>query len=363
MPESQNLNSSCTIAVGLSGGVDSSVTAALLKEQGYDVHAFFMKNWNEESEQCTIRQDWKDAQKVAELLDIPISLVDFSERYWNDVFERFLKTLETGGTPSPDILCNQYIKFDAFWHYCQNLGFSKMATGHYAAINECNMLCQPCDRHKDQTYFLWSVNPQIWSHVLFPLASYTKQEVRRMAAERGLITAEKHDSTGICFIGPDRFRSFIKQYLVSQPGQILSLDGKPLGMHQGLFQYTLGQRSGLGIGGQKNAQGLPWYVVLKDLQSNTLYIDQDANHPLLLRSTIRITDTVWQNTQPQEGDRILVRIRHGQTLQSAVFESVTDSTAKIVFEQKQRAVTPGQCAVCYDPSGKCLGGGWIVQDL
>jgi tRNA-specific 2-thiouridylase len=347
------------IAIGLSGGVDSSLAASLLKEQGHELHGVFMKNWSEKNEQCTITQDWQDAQSVAERLNIPIELIDFSQEYWDNVFEVFLNNLEKGLTPSPDILCNQHVKFGAFLKWALAKGFDGIATGHYASISSDHQLQKARDEHKDQTYFLWSVNPSLWRYVRFPLGSLLKSEVREQAAQRGLHTATKKDSTGICFIGPKNFKDFLKRYLLSEKGPICLENGQIIGHHTGLFSYTLGQRSGMNIGGVKNALEAPFFVIRKDLQSNTLIVSQDQHHPLLLKKELFAEQCVWQRANDRIAEHIFARIRHGQMLQKCSIHFLENKTVHIQFEEAQRAITPGQAIVFYD-GNFCLGGGWIV---
>ncbi len=351
------------VAVGLSGGVDSSVTAYLLQCQGYDVHGIFMRNWQGDSEQCQAEQDLRDAQSVAKKLQIPFDVVDFSETYWDKVFQHFLSELESGKTPSPDILCNQHVKFGVFFEHMANLGFDKMATGHYAKILDGCALGRADDRKKDQTYFLWSVPKERWAQVLFPLGSLLKTQVRTIAQEQGFATAEKKDSTGICFIGPDKFRTFIQQYLAPKKGPIISDCGQILGEHQGLFSYTLGQRSGLCIGGVQGTQEGPWYVVAKDHNSNTLIISQNTTHPLLYTNRLSAKQCYWQCEKNEFFDsEIEAKIRHGESTHLGRIEKNHFDANKIsvTFHNPVRAITPGQCVVFYD-NNRCLGGGWITS--
>ncbi len=347
------------IAIGLSGGVDSSVTAALLKDQGHDLQGVFLQNWTQQGEQCSIEADWEDAQSVAELLKIPITRVDFSGVYWDRVFEFFLSELERGFTPSPDILCNQHIKFGAFLDWALEAGYEAIATGHYAAIGKDYTLRKAEDSLKDQTYFLWAVPKEKWPHVLFPLGRLTKPEVRILAHSYGLPTATKKDSTGVCFIGPKNFQKFLKRYLLSTPGPIISEHGVRIGQHEGLFGATLGQRGGLKIGGVKQALELPWYVIAKDLASNTLIVSQNFEHPNLIRDSLLASDWVWQSCIDPELP-VHARIRHGQPLQRCTIKMGTDAkTVEITFESPQRAITPGQAVVLYQED-RCCGGGWIL---
>jgi len=348
------------IAVGLSGGVDSSVAAALLKEQGHELHGIFMQNWTQQGEKCSIEADWEDAQSVARILSIPIQKVDFSQIYWDRVFEHFLHELEQGRTPSPDILCNQHVKFGAFLNWALAEGFDAIATGHYASLSKKHELQKACDSHKDQTYFLWSVAPTQWKYVLFPLGDLKKPDVRLLAHKLHLPTATKKDSTGVCFIGPKNFKQFLKRYLCFQPGPIMSDHGQCLGQHEGLFGVTLGQRSGLNIGGIKNALEAPWYVIKKDLSTHTVTVSQNADHPLLLRKTLEAHNCVWQRDQPPFSEEtVFARIRHGQTLEPCILKAANNiHNISVTFTNEQRAITPGQAIVFYNHT-HCLGGGWI----
>ncbi len=346
------------VFVGLSGGVDSSVTALLLKQAGYDVYGVFMKNWAQESEECQLTKDLGDAQQIAEMLDIPFQVVDFSAEYWDHVFEEFLRELEAGRTPNPDILCNQYIKFDKFYHWCKSQGAEKIATGHYASLSAERLLMRPADDNKDQTYFLWSVKPTVFKDVLFPLGELTKVEVRQIAQKHGLITHNKNDSTGICFIGPKNYRQFLSKYLHPNPGPILTTEGVTIGTHQGLMFYTLGQRSGLHLGGQKGYSELPWYIIEKNFKSNSLLVSQDKDHPFLLSDKLYAKFVNWQTPPEQSSIKGLARIRHLQELQPCIIYPQHDRTVLIKFDSAQRAITPGQSLVLYQDK-LCLGGGII----
>jgi tRNA-specific 2-thiouridylase len=281
-----SLNSASKVIVGMSGGVDSSVSALLLKEQGYRVEGLFMKNWEEDdgTEYCTAKEDFADAQAVADKLGIPLHGANFAAEYWDNVFEHFLEEYRAGRTPNPDILCNREIKFRAFLDYALTLGADAIATGHYARCNEEDgqaTLLKGLDHNKDQSYFLHAVGHRELEQTLFPLGDMEKPAVRQVAQQHGLATAKKKDSTGICFIGERRFKDFLQQYLPAQPGDIHSLDGELLGQHQGLMYHTIGQRQGLGIGGLANHSDAPWYVVDKDLERNVLLVAQGNEHPAL----------------------------------------------------------------------------------
>lgn len=350
------------IFVGLSGGVDSSVAAALLKQQvlaepDLCVEAVFMQNWRGQDESCTIKDDYRDAQAIAKQLDIPLHFVDFADRYWEDVFEYFLEEIESGRTPNPDILCNQHVKFDAFYHWAQSEGATRIATGHYARLME-GQLAQAEDKSKDQSYFLWAVPPSVLKNCVFPLGDWEKSHVRRWAADHNLISSNKKDSTGICFIGPKNFRKFLKQYLCARPGPIISTDGATLGEHQGALFYTLGQRSGLNVGGVSGHDQLPWYVVSKDLSNNTITVSQDQSDPRLISQTLTASRVNWHGRVPH-GGRVLTRFRHLQPLQEAWLETAeTDEEFRLRFSQPQRAINAGQAIVIYDGE-LCVAGGWI----
>ena len=286
------------IMVGMSGGVDSSVAALLLQEQGYHVEGLFMKNWEEDdgTEYCTAREDLADAQAVADKLDIPLHGANFAAEYWDNVFAHFLAEYRAGRTPNPDILCNREIKFKAFLEYALQLGADRIATGHYARTafpEDRACLLKGLDGNKDQSYFLHAVGHAELERSLFPLGEMDKTEVRRIAGQYGLITHDKKDSTGICFIGERRFKDFLQQYLPAQPGDIRSLDGELLGQHQGLMYHTIGQRQGLGIGGKADHGSEPWYVVDKNLDSNELLVTQGNQHPALFKSSLTISQMHW----------------------------------------------------------------------
>lgn len=351
------------IFIGLSGGVDSSVAAALLQQQAardksFIVEAVFMQNWRGQEERCTIKDDYADAQKVADALGIKLHFADFADRYWQDVFEFFLTELEAGRTPNPDILCNQHVKFDAFIDWAFAHGGSGIATGHYARLID-GQLSQACDLSKDQSYFLWAVPKDKLQLCSFPLGGFHKKDVRALATQFGLSTATKKDSVGICFIGPKNFRQFIHQYLCAQPGPIITTEGKTLGQHQGALFYTLGQRSGLQIGGQSGLEQLPWYVIGKDLTHNTITVAQDQNHPLLITQQLKAHNLCWHGTPPQQDAQVLARFRHLQPLQEATLRhSMDENRLTLAFKQPQRAINAGQAVVLYDKE-RCLVGGWI----
>jgi tRNA-uridine 2-sulfurtransferase len=359
-------NSSSKVIVGMSGGVDSSVAALLLLEQGYRVEGLFMKNWDEDdgTEYCTARADLADAQAVADKLGITLHGANFAAEYWDHVFEHFLAEYKAGRTPNPDILCNREIKFKAFLDYAQVLGADYIATGHYArrgAADGKSTLLRGLDNNKDQSYFLHAVGHAELGKVLFPIGSMEKPAVRRVALQHGLATAKKKDSTGICFIGERRFKDFLQRYLPAQPGAIHSLDGAVLGTHQGLMYHTIGQRQGLGIGGLAQRQEAPWYVVEKDLAHNILLVAQGNDHPALFTSSLHASDIYWVSGDiPPLPLHCTAKVRYRQPDQACVLTHSTGLGYHVAFDTQQRAVTPGQSVVFYQGE-RCLGGGIIER--
>jgi tRNA-specific 2-thiouridylase len=358
------------VVVGLSGGVDSAVSAHLLKQQGYEVIGIFMKNWedDDDSEYCSTRQDFLDAASVADVLGIDIEHVNFAAEYKDRVFAEFLREYQAGRTPNPDVLCNAEIKFKAFLDHAMRLGAEKIATGHYARVRERNgafELLKGLDPLKDQSYFLHRLNQAQLSKTLFPVGELPKTEVRRIAAEIGLPNAKKKDSTGICFIGERPFRDFLNRYIAREPGPIKDEKGRVLGQHVGLSFYTLGQRQGLGIGGvrEKGAQKggnehAPWFVARKDIEKNTLWVVQGHDHPWLLTPRLRAQDASWvAGHAPATGD-MAAKTRYRQADAPCRFEADGDAGFALAFTEPQWAVTPGQSAVLYDGE-VCLGGGVI----
>lgn len=353
-----------TVIVGMSGGVDSSVTAALLMEKGYQVEGLFMKNWDEDdgTEYCTAKTDLADAQAVCDRLGIQLHTANFAAEYWDNVFEHFLAEYQQGRTPNPDILCNREIKFKVFLEYAAMLGADLIATGHYVRGDSDGHLYKGIDGNKDQSYFLHAVPHTAIARTLFPLGEMEKSEVRAIAERLDLATARKKDSTGICFIGERRFGDFLKQYLPAQPGRIETPEGEVIGEHVGLMYYTLGQRQGLGIGGLANHPKEPWYVAQKDLERNVLIAVQGKHHPLLYTDSLISEPIEWvagtAPAQAQSGASLMAKVRYRQQDQPCRVTQLEDGGVRVVFDQPQRAVTPGQSLVLYD-GDLCLGGGVI----
>lgn len=350
------------VVVGMSGGVDSSVTAYLLKQQGYDVIGVFMKNWDDTDEfgHCTAEDDFADVRRVCDKIGIPYYTVNFEKQYFDRVFRYFLDEYKKGRTPNPDVMCNREIKFKEFLDAALDLGADYIATGHYARVDFHDgefRLLRGVDNNKDQTYFLNQLNQYQLSKTMFPIGHIPKPQVREIAEQAGLATAKKKDSTGICFIGEKNFREFLSQYLPAQPGEMRTLAGEVKGRHDGLMYYTLGQRHGLGIGGN----GEPWFVVGKDVEHNVLFVEQGEKHPALYTQALTATDLHWVSEKPKAAVfKCMAKFRYRQPDQGVTVHLLPDNTCHVVYDQEQKAVTPGQAVVFYDGE-VCLGGGIIDQ--
>lgn len=355
-----------TVVVGMSGGVDSSVATLLLKEQGYNVIGLFMQNWEEsdESGACTAEEDYADVRRVASLLDVPYYSVNFAKEYMDRVFSYFLDEYKKGRTPNPDVLCNREIKFGPFLEYAKKLGADYIATGHYCDIlhdGDVHYLLKAADTNKDQTYFLNQLSQKQLSNVLFPLGKLDKSEVRRIAEENGLSTAKKKDSTGICFIGERNFRKFLMNYIPAKQGDIKTYDGKVLGKHLGLMYYTIGQRKGLDIGGQKGEGDGRWFVIEKDIKNNILYVAHGEEDRLYSRGLL-MNECNWMPGKPQGNDfRCTAKFRYRQPEQGVAVH-IDEKGIKVDFDEKQRAITEGQYCVFYYED-KCIGGGVIEKAI
>lgn len=353
------------VIVGMSGGVDSSVAALLLLQQGYAVEALFMKNWEEDdaSGHCVAAQDLADATAVCERLGIRLHRINFSFEYWERVFSLCLDEFRAGRTPNPDVLCNREIKFKAFLEHAQALGAEVVATGHYTGIDKTaagRHLVKARDEAKDQTYFLYMLGQRQLASALFPLANLRKRDVRAIAEQAGLVTHDKKDSTGLCFIGERRFGEFLARFLPAQPGDVVDTDGRTLGAHQGLMFYTIGQRQGLGIGGRRGTPESPWYVVEKHPETNQLIVAQGHDHERLFSNTLTANQVHWvADAGPALPLRCTAKIRYRQQDQTCVLTGAQNHV-QVSFEQPQRAVTPGQSVVFYR-GNRCLGGGIIAQ--
>jgi tRNA-specific 2-thiouridylase len=358
-------NSQIKVVVGMSGGVDSSVSAYLLKEQGYQVEGLFMKNWEEDDndEYCAAADDLRDAQAVSDKLGITLHTINFAAEYWDNVFEYFLAEYKAGRTPNPDIMCNKEIKFKAFLEFAaEELSADYIATGHYVQrSNETGnwQMLRGLDDNKDQSYFLYTLGEQHIAQTLFPIGHLEKPRVREIALEQDLVTHDKKDSTGICFIGERKFKDFLAQYLPAQPGEIETAKGKIIGKHEGLMYHTLGQRKGLLIGGMKEYGEEPWYVVDKDIERNVLIVGQGTNHPRLYSTGLLANQLHWVDREgPQQATRCSVKTRYRQQDISCQITPNIDGSLLVEFDEPQKAVTPGQSAVFYQ-NEICLGGGII----
>jgi tRNA-uridine 2-sulfurtransferase len=350
------------VVVGMSGGVDSSVAALLLKQQGYDVIGIFMKNWDDTDDTgfCTATEDYNDVIRVCNQIGIPYYGVNFEKQYWDKVFTYFLEEYKAGRTPNPDVMCNKEIKFKAFLEHAVNLGADYLATGHYAQVEyrdgEYKML-RGKDENKDQTYFLNQLNQEQLSKVMFPIGNLDKPRVREIAKEANLATATKKDSTGICFIGERNFKEFLGQYLPAQPGNMETMDGEVKGKHEGLMYHTIGQRHGLGIGGS----GEPWFAIGKDLKRNILYVGQGFHHEKLYSESIIADNVSWVSNREKPGEfTCTAKFRYRQEDHKVTVQLMDDHKVKVIFDEPIRAVTPGQAVVFYN-GDECLGGGTIDE--
>jgi len=352
------------VVVGMSGGVDSSVAALLLKREGHDVVGLFMKNWEDDDndEYCSTREDLIDAAAAADVIGIELEAVNFAAEYKDRVFAEFLREYSAGRTPNPDVLCNAEIKFKAFLDHAMRLGASKIATGHYARIKQTGEkfgLLRGLDAAKDQSYFLHRLNQAQLSRVMFPVGELKKSEVRRLALEAGLPNHAKKDSTGICFIGERPFREFLNRYLSKAPGPIRTPEGRVVGEHIGLAFYTIGQRKGIGIGGMAKMKAAAWYVAEKRLESNELIVVQDHDHPLLMKKALTASEATWVAGRAPENKGVTAKTRYRQADASCTLGRVLESEIRVDFEAPQWAVTPGQSVVLYEAE-VCLGGAIIT---
>ncbi len=355
------------VIVGMSGGVDSSVSALLLQQAGFHVEGLFMKNWDDDDSDayCHATEDAADARTICDKLKIPLHIKNFAKEYWDNVFEYFLAEYQQGRTPNPDIICNQEIKFKAFLNYALTIDADFIATGHYATIvkttNQPVSLHKARDQNKDQSYFLYRLNQHQLKHALFPLAQYEKPKVRKIAQEAGFINHNKKDSTGICFIGERKFNQFLSQYLAAKPGPILNAEGKYLGKHNGLIYYTIGQRKGIGIGGQTEGSGEAWFVAKKNLSNNTLIVVQGQHHDLLYKKELQCQQVNWiSETAPIFPLKCMAKTRYRQDDQACLIMPCEEDNSSLLvhFDTPQRAITAGQSIVFYQHD-ICLGGGII----
>ena len=364
------------VLVGLSGGVDSAVAAYLLKKQGYDVTACFMRNWDAlangdylgnptiNNSQCPQEVDYEDAVKVAKKLGIELLRIDFVKEYWDDVFSYLIREYENGRTPNPDIFCNKYIKFDAFLKFAKEKGFDMIAMGHYAKRKDKDgvaYLCKSYDQNKDQTYFLSQISQEQLSYALFPLGDIDKTEVRKIAHELDLEIADKKDSTGVCFIGERHFKEFLKNYIPAKKGNIVDIEnGRVLGTHDGVMYYTIGQRKGLGIGGISGEAAKGWFIVKKDIKNNILYVASGDENEYLFSDKCTVKELNFISYKPIEGAHINAKFRYRQEDKPVTIHYVNDEEIELIYDEPYKSVTPGQAAVLYD-NDICLGGGLIDQ--
>ena len=347
------------VAVGMSGGVDSSIAAYLLSMSGYEVTGIFMKNWEEDDgDDCSSKEDYEDARRVCRYLGIELNLVNFSDKYWTNVFESFIAELKKGRTPNPDVFCNKEIKFKQYYEYAMSLNYDLIATGHYACKkNEREPeLHIPKDKVKDQTYFLYMMNQYVLNNTLFPLQDLKKDEVKAIANDLKLQLSHKKESMGICFIGKRKFSTFIDKYIQPHKGEIVNFNtGEQIGYHAGLSKYTVGQRKGINIGGMQNSLDSPWYVIDKDVDQNKLYVSQNQSH-LIYTGEVELIDFNLIN-ENFDNENIKVRFRHGGMLRDCDFKTVNDKYI-INLKESERGIAPGQAAVLYQDT-QCLGGGVV----
>ena len=356
------------IIVGLSGGVDSTVSMKILKEEGYNIEALFMKNWDEDDAKngCNVEEDLKYATDACEKLNVKLNTANFSDQYWNNIFLDFIGSYKSGYTPNPDILCNKYIKFKVFIDHAKSLGFNKIATGHYAKIiynNDLYYLQVPKDKKKDQTYFLHTLDQSQLSKVIFPLADYKKEDVKSIAKINGFKSYNKKESMGICFIGNKKFKNFISNYIKNSPGDIVNSNNELIGTHNGMFYTTIGQREGIGIGGIKNKKNLPWYVYKKDLKNNKLYVCQGNDNLLLFSKKILIKDIhlISEKNNDILNTKLLCQIRHLGDKYECLINKIKDNLYCVETKKAVRAPAPGQSLVIFDNT-ICMGGGIICSD-
>jgi len=360
----QKGSTSADIMVAMSGGVDSSVSALLLREKGHSIAGMFMKNWEEDDRHgaCPAEADAADAQAVADALGIALHRRNFSAEYWDFVFEEFLAEYRAGRTPNPDILCNREIKFKTFLEHAIDLGAERIATGHYVRSDRRDgrwRLLRGRDPGKDQSYFLYAIGQEQLAFTLFPVGELLKPDVRTLARSADLPVHDKKDSTGICFIGERNFREFLGRYIAAEPGEMRTPDEDVVGTHEGLSYYTLGQRQGLGIGGLRDFPDQPWYVLHKDTGTNVLYVGQGNEHPWLYSHVLTASQLSWVGGEPPcPGSRLTAKVRYRQTDQACVIREMDADAMTLEFETPQRAVTPGQSVVLYRDD-ECLGGGVI----
>ena len=351
------------IVLGMSGGVDSSVAAFLLQKRGFEVHGVFMKNWDDENAICNSEDDYADALSVCSQLHIPLKKINYTKEYKERVFSQFLVDHKNGFTPNPDVLCNKEIKFDVLQKYADEIGANKIASGHYAKIvktDEKFFICKAVDSSKDQSYFLYQLTNQILESVEFPLGDILKKDIRKIAQENNLINASKKDSTGICFIGDRKYNNFVSQFLKSNIGQIMTVDGEEIGTHNGHMYFTVGQRKGLGIGARKSAFDQPWYVVNKDIDNNIVYVAQGSDHPALFSDEL-IADNMYWNLDIQKNIpfKCNAKVRYRDIDHPCSILSSKDGQCYIKFDNKIKAITTGQSIVLYHENGVCIGGGII----